>query len=145
MALKAWQLSRPGRVQTPRLGIPLETLTPFPSQLLHLQNCFLGLSLECHCCSPVPRKQHWDSLVGAGPALLSCLWWHRSDSSLVLPPCQVDFTSCTGLFCVLGIVMTVTGIVTAIVLSFKYVSVSGELGSVNPVLREDFLSFFSFY
>ncbi|XP_006036519.1 protein lifeguard 3 [Alligator sinensis] len=35
---------------------------------------------------------------------------------------KVDFTSCTGLFCVLGIVITVTGIVTAIVLSFKYVS-----------------------
>uniref|UniRef100_A0A8D1EKC1 Transmembrane BAX inhibitor motif containing 1 n=1 Tax=Sus scrofa TaxID=9823 RepID=A0A8D1EKC1_PIG len=29
---------------------------------------------------------------------------------------KVDFTSCTGLFCVLGIVMMVTGIVTAIVL-----------------------------
>ncbi|KAM9663983.1 protein lifeguard 3 isoform 2-T2 [Trichechus inunguis] len=34
---------------------------------------------------------------------------------------KVDFTSCTGLFCVLGIVLMVTGIVTAIVLSFKYV------------------------
>lgn len=34
---------------------------------------------------------------------------------------KVDFTSCTGLFCVLGIVMMVTGIVTAIVLAFKYV------------------------
>ncbi|KAK4817602.1 hypothetical protein QYF61_020268 [Mycteria americana] len=33
----------------------------------------------------------------------------------------VDFTSCPGLFCVLGIVVMVTGIVTAIVLSFKYV------------------------
>nr|XP_009503443.1 PREDICTED: protein lifeguard 3-like [Phalacrocorax carbo] len=35
---------------------------------------------------------------------------------------KVDFTSCPGLFCVLGIVVMVTGIVTAIVLSFKYVS-----------------------
>ncbi|XP_071603819.1 protein lifeguard 3 isoform X1 [Heliangelus exortis] len=34
---------------------------------------------------------------------------------------KVDFTSCPGLFCVLGIVVMVTGIVTAIVLSFKYV------------------------
>uniref|UniRef100_A0A8C0GV60 Transmembrane BAX inhibitor motif containing 1 n=1 Tax=Chelonoidis abingdonii TaxID=106734 RepID=A0A8C0GV60_CHEAB len=34
---------------------------------------------------------------------------------------KVDFTSCTGLFCVLGIVVTVTGIITAIVLSFTYV------------------------
>lgn len=34
---------------------------------------------------------------------------------------KVDFTSCTGLFCVLGIVVTVTGIITAIVLSFKYI------------------------
>ncbi|KAM9248793.1 protein lifeguard 3 isoform 2-T6 [Dugong dugon] len=33
---------------------------------------------------------------------------------------KVDFTSCTGLFCVLGIVLMVTGIITAIVLSFKY-------------------------
>ncbi|KAL8183070.1 UNVERIFIED_CONTAM: Protein lifeguard 3 [Gekko kuhli] len=34
---------------------------------------------------------------------------------------KVDFTSCAGLFCVLGIVVMVTGIITAIVLSFKYV------------------------
>ncbi|XP_033017020.1 protein lifeguard 3-like [Lacerta agilis] len=34
---------------------------------------------------------------------------------------KVDFTSCTGLFCVLGIVVMVTGIITAIVLAFKYV------------------------
>jgi len=52
---------------------------------------------------------------------------------------KVDFTSCTGLFCVLGIVMMVTGIVTAIVLSFKYVSVLGELGSANLALGGDFL------
>ena len=35
--------------------------------------------------------------------------------------------------------MMVTGIVTAIVLSFKYVSVPGELESLNPVPRADFL------
>lgn len=52
---------------------------------------------------------------------------------------KVDFTSCTGLFCVLGIVMMVTGIVSAIVLAFKYVSILGELWSATPVLREDFL------
>ncbi|NP_001124723.1 protein lifeguard 3 [Pongo abelii] len=34
---------------------------------------------------------------------------------------KVDFTSCTGLFCVLGIVLMVTGIVTSIVLYFQYV------------------------
>ncbi|XP_063144939.1 protein lifeguard 3-like [Candoia aspera] len=34
---------------------------------------------------------------------------------------KVDFTSCTGLFCVLGIVVMVTGIITAIVLAFKYI------------------------
>uniref|UniRef100_A0A2I3T6M1 Transmembrane BAX inhibitor motif containing 1 n=1 Tax=Pan troglodytes TaxID=9598 RepID=A0A2I3T6M1_PANTR len=34
---------------------------------------------------------------------------------------KVDFTSCTGLFCVLGIVLLVTGIVTSIVLYFQYV------------------------
>ncbi|XP_066520029.1 transmembrane BAX inhibitor motif containing 1a [Hoplias malabaricus] len=34
---------------------------------------------------------------------------------------KVDFTKCAGLFCVLGIVMFVTGIITAIVLSFKYI------------------------
>ncbi|XP_059199759.1 protein lifeguard 3-like [Centropristis striata] len=33
---------------------------------------------------------------------------------------KVDFTKCQGLFCVLGIVMFVTGIITTIVLSFKY-------------------------
>ncbi|KAJ7345954.1 hypothetical protein JRQ81_001904 [Phrynocephalus forsythii] len=34
---------------------------------------------------------------------------------------KVDFTSCTGLFCVLSIVVMVTGIITAIVLAFKYI------------------------
>lgn len=34
---------------------------------------------------------------------------------------KVDFTKCRGLFCVLGIVMFVTGIITVIVLSFKYI------------------------
>ncbi|KAJ3595162.1 hypothetical protein NHX12_004466 [Muraenolepis orangiensis] len=33
---------------------------------------------------------------------------------------KVDFTKCQGLFCVLGIVMLVTGIITTVVLSFKY-------------------------
>ncbi|XP_037537393.1 transmembrane BAX inhibitor motif containing 1a [Nematolebias whitei] len=34
---------------------------------------------------------------------------------------KVDFTKCQGLFCVLGIVIFVTGIITAIVLSFRYI------------------------
>ena len=34
---------------------------------------------------------------------------------------KVDFTSCTGLFSVLGMVMMGTGIITAIVLAFKYI------------------------
>lgn len=34
---------------------------------------------------------------------------------------KVDFTSCAGLFSVLGIVLFITGIVTAIVLAFKYI------------------------
>ncbi|XP_063069600.1 protein lifeguard 3 [Engraulis encrasicolus] len=34
---------------------------------------------------------------------------------------KVDFTACSGLFCVLGIVVMVTGIITAIVLSFQYI------------------------
>lgn len=34
---------------------------------------------------------------------------------------KVDFTKCRGLFCVLGIVTFVTGIITVIVLSFKYI------------------------
>lgn len=34
---------------------------------------------------------------------------------------KVDFTKCRGLFCVLGIVVFVTGIITVIVLSFKYI------------------------
>ncbi|XP_053482104.1 protein lifeguard 3 isoform X2 [Ictalurus furcatus] len=33
----------------------------------------------------------------------------------------VDFTSCTGLFCVLAIVLFITGIITTIVLSFHYI------------------------
>lgn len=52
-------------------------------------------------------------------------WWgdpRLSHDTCMSPPLQVDFTSCTGLFCVLGIVVMVTGIITAIVLSFKYVS-----------------------
>lgn len=40
---------------------------------------------------------------------------------------KVDFTKCQGLFCVLGIVIFVTGIITTIVLSFKYVSYSSTL------------------
>ncbi|XP_068197235.1 transmembrane BAX inhibitor motif containing 1a [Antennarius striatus] len=34
---------------------------------------------------------------------------------------KVDFTKCQGLFCVLGIVIFVTGIIATIVLSFKYI------------------------
>ncbi|KAL6484223.1 hypothetical protein MHYP_G00062680 [Metynnis hypsauchen] len=34
---------------------------------------------------------------------------------------KVDFTSCTGLLCVMGVVVLVTGIITTIVLSFQYV------------------------
>ncbi|KAF7660925.1 hypothetical protein LDENG_00272750 [Lucifuga dentata] len=34
---------------------------------------------------------------------------------------KVDFTKCQGLFCVMGIVIFVTGIITTIVLSFKYI------------------------
>ncbi|CAM4533070.1 protein lifeguard 3-like [Lepidochelys kempii] len=34
---------------------------------------------------------------------------------------KVDFTSCTGLFCVLGIVILLTSIVSAIVLYYKYI------------------------
>ncbi|XP_048724740.2 protein lifeguard 3 isoform X1 [Caretta caretta] len=42
---------------------------------------------------------------------------------------KVDFTSCTGLFCVLGIVILLTSIVSAIVLYYKY-SLSAD--SVGP-------------
>ncbi|KAK1789122.1 hypothetical protein P4O66_015070 [Electrophorus voltai] len=35
---------------------------------------------------------------------------------------KVDFTSCTGLFCVLAMVVLVTGIIATVVLSFQYVS-----------------------
>lgn len=80
-----------------------------------------------------PRRQPWGSWGGeARPAWLGCSLWHSSDGGRLLPSRQVDFTSCTGLFCVLGIVLMVTGIVTAIVLSFKYVSVLAELGSSGP-------------
>lgn len=53
----------------------------------------------------------------------------------LLPFFQVDFTSCTGLFCVLGIVLMVTGIVTSIVLAFKYVSVLPQGQAVNLASR----------
>lgn len=53
------------------------------------------------------------------------------------PHWQVDFTSCPGLFCVLGIVVMVTGIVTAIVLSFKYVSGGDDRGAVGCGCPQD--------
>lgn len=36
---------------------------------------------------------------------------------------QVDFTSCGGLLCILAVLLTIIGIVTAIVLSFQYVRI----------------------
>lgn len=52
-----------------------------------------------------------------------CLNGHACINKAVCGFCfKVDFTKCQGLFCVLGIVMFVTGIITCIVLSFKYVS-----------------------
>ncbi|KAG7227340.1 hypothetical protein INR49_000345 [Caranx melampygus] len=41
--------------------------------------------------------------------------------NVILLSIFVDFTKCQGLFCVLGIVIFVTGIITTIVLSFKYI------------------------
>ncbi|KAM8858206.1 protein lifeguard 3 [Synchiropus picturatus] len=35
---------------------------------------------------------------------------------------KVDFTSCSGLLCIASILLTIVGIVTAVVLSFKYIS-----------------------
>lgn len=68
---------------------------------------------------PIPTP-YFPHTLPTSPCLLAALEW----LCLTLAPFpQVDFTSCTGLFCVLGIVMMVTGIVTAIVLAFKYVSV----------------------
>lgn len=43
---------------------------------------------------------------------------------------KVDFTKCQGLFCILGIVVFVTGLISAIVLSFKYVSYGSCWSSV---------------
>ncbi|XP_077176773.1 protein lifeguard 3-like [Paroedura picta] len=55
---------------------------------------------------------------------------------------KVDFTSCTGLFCVLGIVVMVTGIVTAIVLSFQYISWLYMLyASIGAIVFTLFLAF----
>lgn len=82
--------------------------------------------MECHCHSRVPQEAALGLLGGGGWASLVGLLVVAlvlTGATSFLPSCQVDFTSCTGLFCVLGIVMMVTGIVSAIVLSFKYVSV----------------------
>lgn len=46
---------------------------------------------------------------------------------------QVDITKCRGLFCVLAIVMFLMSIVTAIVLSFKYVSSTHTPASLCPL------------
>ncbi|XP_026878399.1 protein lifeguard 3 isoform X2 [Electrophorus electricus] len=46
---------------------------------------------------------------------------------------KVDFTSCTGLFCVLAMVVLVTGIIATVVLSFQYVSVNKP--SFSPACR----------
>lgn len=51
---------------------------------------------------------------------------------------KVDFTKCKGLFCVLGIVVFVTGLISTIVLSFKYVS-SSSCGS-SSFLPDDMMS-----
>ncbi|XP_075037175.1 protein lifeguard 3 [Mixophyes fleayi] len=58
------------------------------------------------------------------PAVLICIGITAIVSIAVTVFCfqtKVDFTSCGGLFAVLGIVFFITGIVTAIVLSFKYI------------------------
>ncbi|KAG8430112.1 hypothetical protein GDO86_018460 [Hymenochirus boettgeri] len=45
---------------------------------------------------------------------------------------QVDFTSCAGFFAVLGIVVFITGIVTAIVLAFKYLVIGNRKHTISP-------------
>lgn len=56
--------------------------------------------------------------------LLFVFFVHMSVVGFFKKKKKVDFTKCQGLFCVLGMVMFVTGIITVIVLSFKYVSQS---------------------
>lgn len=51
---------------------------------------------------------------------------------------QVDFTKCAGFFCILGIVVFVTGIITAIVLSFKYVSMTLHLVIYTKIVIRSF-------
>ncbi|XP_031435024.1 protein lifeguard 3 [Clupea harengus] len=55
---------------------------------------------------------------------------------------KVDFTSCTGLFFVLGMVVLVTGIITSIVLSFQYVPWLHMLyASIGAVVYTLFLAY----
>lgn len=55
---------------------------------------------------------------------------------------KVDFTSCAGLFAVLGIVVFVTGIVTAIVLAFKYIKWLHMLyAAISAIVFTLFLAF----
>lgn len=56
---------------------------------------------------------------------LSCSLKHISFAFIPLMTCfssQVDFTSCGGLLCIAAVLLMIIGIVTAIVLSFQYVS-----------------------
>lgn len=56
---------------------------------------------------------------------LSCSLKHISFTFIPLMTCfssQVDFTSCGGFLCIAAVLLMIIGIVTAIVLSFQYVS-----------------------
>uniref|UniRef100_A0A3P9KJB8 Transmembrane BAX inhibitor motif containing 1a n=1 Tax=Oryzias latipes TaxID=8090 RepID=A0A3P9KJB8_ORYLA len=62
---------------------------------------------------------------------------------------KVDFTKCQGLFCVLGIVVFVTGIIAAIVLSFKYIlwlhMLYAAIGAIVFTLVSVFIVAFNFF
>lgn len=85
-----------------------------------LITAIVAIVVTIFCFQTKARRRTHPALPSVGQ-----VWGHPGlscDICVCVCPHQVDFTSCPGLFCVLGIVVMVTGIITAIVLSFKYVS-----------------------
>lgn len=90
-----------------------------------LITAIVAIVVTIFCFQTKARRGMHPILRSVGQVWGAGQWGHPGlfcDIYVCVHPHQVDFTSCPGLFCVLGIVVMVTGIITAIVLSFKYVS-----------------------
>ncbi|RLW04905.1 hypothetical protein DV515_00005579 [Chloebia gouldiae] len=89
-----------------------------------LITAIVAIVVTIFCFQTKARRGTHPALPSMGQVWGAGQWGHPGlscDVCVCVCPHQVDFTSCPGLFCVLGIVVMVTGIITAIVLSFKYV------------------------